>query len=112
MSNNVVEMHSEMRFHALEAGIKESRYDKIIEKMDERSDAYYVELFKQMVAVYEGPFREVLAVYNQMHITPEMWENYKLLEITDLDECVMLKAAYKKFAKALRKIKVRVRVKK
>jgi len=111
MSNNVLEMHTEMRFHALRAGIKETRYDKIIEKLEERNDSYYVEMFKQMVAVYEREFKEVLAVYNQMHITPEMWETYDLLGINDLVECQMLRAAYKKFAAAIRSIKVPVREK-
>lgn len=108
MATSVREMHDEMRFHALEAGIKESRYDKIIDKIDERSDAYYVEMFKQVIAVYEKEYRKVLKVYHQMHITPEMWEAYKMLGINDLIECRMLRTAYKKFAKALRAIKVPV----
>lgn len=108
MLERVKELHKAMRDLALRAKISEKKYDSILHAIGKKPVEYVQELLVWMEKLYDNEHLALYQVFNKPHITPQMWDNYKLLGIRNLPEQLEFEKAATDFRAAFR-LKPRVK---
>lgn len=93
-----------MREHVVRAGITERKYDKLVRRIEKRPFDYVARLYDWLHDIYMHQWSDVDAVWNSMHITPEMWAMYEQFGLHDLEECILLKKALKELKLAFKTV--------
>jgi hypothetical protein len=85
----VIQLHEEMKQLILKSGVKESKYQSILELIDD-PETDVVEVHTWLTEVRFGPYDLVLRVWERH--TPETWSNLtQLLGVHDLAEQKLLR---------------------
>ena len=95
-----------MRELSLKAGMNEKHYDNSVKNLTKITDECLEKIYLCVLSIYNNEYTELVKIRSAMHITEEMWDNYKKLGIKDLAEQVIfnklankLKMAWSKFPK-------------
>lgn len=81
-------LSEEMRQLTLWAGINEKRYNRITKHLKQYNEEEVQSLYDWLMNVRNKEYHEFINIYKM--ITPETWENYKILGVKDLQEQVLM----------------------
>lgn len=95
-------LHEEMRKLTLEAGVAEKKYDSVILGADELKMSELRQLHNWLKDVRDGAYHEAHKM--KSNASDSLWEHYRLHEITDMPEQLLLNERFTELRQAWRKV--------
>src|SRR5262245_33666682 len=92
-------LHREMQALTIKAGVNEEKYINVLQIL-EGTEQEIMELLSWLEGVRFNQYEEVLKIWER-HI-PETWEMYQIMQVTQLREQILLRAAFQKLTKVWR----------
>jgi hypothetical protein len=111
MLEKIRELHNRMKDLTLKAGVSEVKYVRVLRAIDKAPLNYAERVLLFLESVAKNEWAELNRIYTLPHITPEMWENYKILGIKNLDEQNLFNSAALALKKAWKNVPTRKTIK-
>jgi len=103
LSDQIVALHSEMKFLALCAGVKPEKYARLIESIGHAEVDHLDQLYDFLVKLKENEWLALSKIRYAMHIDEGMWQMYDIMpDAHIITEVRLFRDASNKFRKAFK----------